>query len=722
MNSFARLRPLLAPSSVAIVGASSTPGKYGNTVVRYLQSAGFAGRIYPINPEGGLHDGMQFYKSLADVPERIDCAFTVIPAAATPGVVREGAAAGVRAMILGASGFAEMGSEPGRRRQAEIVETAQAAGMIVLGPNTNGIWNAHHGLALGYNTSHGEPMRPGPISIAAHSGALFDSFIPRLAQFGGGFAKLVPLGNEATLDMLEVLEALIDDPQTQVIGLIMEAIHHGARLRTLAARAQAAGKPIFALKLGRSTAGATAAIAHSSRLAGSFRAYEALLGECGIPIVRSIETLAAVCTLASDRRALKLEGDTRLIGVSGSGGGCSLMADHAAERGIALAGDGDGAWTGETARVIAGYAGVGLVRNPIDGGNLHGWDKLLGLLDAMDRDGLNGPLAGFAHRLPTLAGDLALLEPLAARKSRTGAPVVMVAPGGLRPEVHARYAAEGIPVFSDLAACFDSLRALYDALEDAKERAAAGRQADAEALSTDAAGAVRAAIAKADGEVMTELDSAEVLRSAGIVVAASRVVSSADEAVATAQDMGMPVVMKAIVPGVAHKNDAGLVAVGLHSPPNVAAAFERTSLRVRSFGPSAAGARIVLQQQVRSRAELIAGTTHEPGLGHFLVVGLGGLNAEALDSVLLMPTPMPVEAITRRLQKTRLGALISRAGRTDSVVPYAPVGAVAAVLARLQAIVLAAPDAVQSIEINPLMIYSDGLIAVDALIVPRRHG
>ena len=180
-------------------------------------------------------------------------------------------------MILGASGFAEMGSDAGRQRQREIVETARAAGMIILGPNTNGIWNAHHKLALGFNTSHGEPMMAGPISIAAHSGALFDSFIPRLAQFGGGFAKLIPLGNEATLDMLEVLDALIEDPETQVIGLIMEAIRDGARFRALAARAHAVGKPIFVLKLGRSAAGATAAIAHSSRLAGSFRAYEALL-------------------------------------------------------------------------------------------------------------------------------------------------------------------------------------------------------------------------------------------------------------------------------------------------------------------------------------------------------------------------------------------------------------------------------------------------------------
>ncbi len=712
-----RLRPLLAPDSVAIVGASSTPGKYGNTVVKYLQNAGFKGRIYPINPEGGLHDGLQFYKSLADVPERIDCAFTVIPAAATPKVVEQGAAAGVRAMILGASGFAEMGSDAGRKRQDEIVETARASGMIILGPNTNGIWNAHHGLALGYNTSHGEPMRRGSISIAAHSGALFDSFIPRLASFGCGFAKLVPLGNEATLDMLELLEALIDDPETQVLGLIMEAIRDGARLRSLAARAHAAGKPIFALKLGRSAAGATAAIAHSSRLAGSFRAYEALLRECGIPIVRSIETLAAICTLASDERALKLEGDIRLIGMSGSGGGCSLMADHAAERGIELAGDGDGAWTGETAKVIAGYSGIGLVRNPIDGGNLHGWDKLPDLFAAMEQDRFKGPLAGFAHRLPTISADLSQLGPIVERKRRTGAPAVMISPGGLRPEVHARYAAEGIPVFSDLAACFDSLRALYDAIGYAKERSSVASEEKPPTLPPEIAARINSALAASTCAFLPEIESSEILREAGVPMVESHIVVDAENASEAAVAIGFPVVVKAIAPGIAHKNDAGLVIVGLDSPVAVKSAFAALDERARAAGADMAATRIVVQRQFPSRAEIIVGTTFEPGLGHFLVAGLGGVHAELLDSVVLLPVPLAPATIRARIAATKVGTLAARLSRGTG---HDLTAEIVTALVALESLVLAAPDAIASIDVNPLLIGAEGARAVDALIVPRR--
>lgn len=717
-TALARLQPLFAPASIAIVGASSTPGKYGNTVLGYLQRAGYQGRIFPINPEGGVHGGVQFYRSLEEVPQPIDCAFTVIPAAATPAVVCSGAKAGVRAMILGASGFAELGSDAGRARQAEIVETARSAGMIILGPNTNGIWNAHHHVALGYNTSHGEPMRKGPVSIAAHSGALFDSFLPRLTAFGGGFAKLIPLGNEATLDMLEVLEALIEDRETQVIGLIMEAIRDGERFRALAARAHRAGKPIFVLKLGRSAAGATAAIAHSSRIAGSFRAYEALMRECGVPIVRSIETLAAVCTLAADQRALQLKGDTRLIGVSGSGGGCSLMADHAAERGITLAGDTAGAWTGETAKLIAGFSGVGLVRNPIDGGNLHGWEKLPDLVEAMERDGLTGPTAAFAHRLPTLAADMKMLDPLVARKARTGAPVVIMSPGGLRAEIVARCSAEGIPVFSDLAACFDSLRAIYDALGYAQERAGKSVPDPVQARLTDH-DTVRAheIVATARGEFLTEIESAEVLRLVGVRMVASRIVGSAIEAQQAAATIGYPVVLKAITQGVAHKDDAGLVAVGIPDDAGLATAYVRLVANAQALGRARDGVQIIVQPRVQARAELIIGSTFEPGLGHFLVVGLGGINAELIDSVQLLPVPMPIEKIRRRIEGSRIGDLLARTQR-----PGQPnlAACVAENLDALQHLILTAPDLVQSIDVNPLLVGPEGAMAVDALIVPRR--
>src|SRR5262249_19395532 len=168
--------------------------------------------------------------------------------------------------------------------------------------NTNAIRNATDGLSLGYNTSHADPMVDGPVSMAAHSGALFNSVAPLLRRHGAPLAKFVPVGNEADLDLLDLVEYFIADDATRVIGLIIEGLSDGARLRALAARARAAGKPIVALKLGRSAAGAGATVAHSSRLAGSARAYAALLRECGIVTVRSIEALAGACALFAGPR------------------------------------------------------------------------------------------------------------------------------------------------------------------------------------------------------------------------------------------------------------------------------------------------------------------------------------------------------------------------------------------------------------------------------------
>jgi len=280
------LQPLFQPAHVAVIGASSTPDKHGNIAIRYLVRAGYGGRISPVNPNGGEVEGLACHRSIKDVPGPVDCALLVVPAGAVLNAIRDCAEAGVRSAIIGANGFAELGTEEGRARQAELTSIARASGMRIVGPNTNGILNATDRLSLGYNTSHGDPLHPGPVSIAAHSGALFNSIAPRLRQFGVGLSKFVPVGNEADLDMLDFLEFFIADDATDVIGLIIEGLSDGERLRALAADARAAGKPIVALKLGRSAAGAGATVAHSSRLAGSARAYAALLRECRTPRCR----------------------------------------------------------------------------------------------------------------------------------------------------------------------------------------------------------------------------------------------------------------------------------------------------------------------------------------------------------------------------------------------------------------------------------------------------
>ncbi len=704
---------LFRPRSVAIVGASATPFKQGNVAIKYLIAGGYAGAVYPVNPSGGEIEGLRAWPSILDIPGEVDCALFVIPAGATIAAVRQCAEKGVRAIIVGSNGFAEQGTDEGRARQRDLEDIARRHGILLLGPNTNGVWNASANFSLGYNTSHGDPMIPGPVSIAAHSGALFNSIAPALAEFGARLSKFVPVGNEADVDMLDVLEFFIGDDETRVIGLLMEGVRDGARLRDLARRARAAGKPVVALKLGRSEAGAGAALAHSSRLAGSARAYDALLRDSGVLRVRSIEALAGACALLAGGLPSRGGANNDLVCVSTTGGGAELLADHAADFRLALAGAADGSWDGEAARLIATFTGAGLVRNPVDGGNLGDWTRLEQLFKTLEGEGRSGPVLFFAHMLPQERRDLAVAEMLLRRRERTGAPLVCVAPGGMRDSVKAFYAARKAPVFRDTGACFAALRCYYDALEfsapdDAPPRLDAERAAQARALLDAAAGA----------DILTEIDSAEILRAAGVPIVESAVARTPGEAREALRAAGGPVVLKGVAPGVAHKNDAGLVVTSIASADAMDRAHAAIERALAALGAPRDACSLVAQKMLPSRVEFIAGVTHEPPLGHFLVFGLGGLLAEALDEVLLISMPASATAISAILEKSRIGALTRRLD-AGAASPFSARRAIVDALLALQALTLEFPELVRSIDVNPLIVGADHCTAVDALIELR---
>lgn len=704
---------LFRPRAMAVIGASATPGKQGNVALKYALAAGFHGPVYPINPSGGEIEGLTCHRSIEDAPGPVDCVFTVIPAAATAEALRACARKGVRAAIIGASGFAERGDALGRAREEEIRAIARETGMRILGPNTNGVWNASDKVSLGFNTSHGDPMTPGEpgkaISIVAHSGALFNSIAPCLRRYGVGFSKFAPVGNEADIDMLEVFDFLIDDPATGCIGLVVEGLPDAARFRALAARAYRAGKPVIALKLGRSQAGAQAALAHSSRLAGSARAYAALFAECGVAAVSSIETMAGAAALLMGCERMDLSGDPGLVCVTTTGGGGSLLADHAADRGLPLAGGDDGLWRGKAADVIATFDGAGLIRNPVDGGNLVGWKRLAPLLEAADADGQRGPGLLYAHMLPMEANDLLVADTLIARKARTGAPLAVVSPGGLRPRVDAHYRAHGAVVFDDLATCFDALAAFYDSMafdaDDLIEPAHEERafDADVEARLREMIGAA------APGGFLAEDESAAILRLAGVAMVESVATDDALGARAAAARLGFPIALKGLAPGVAHKNDAGLVHLGLREEAAVAAAYEDLARKLAGLG----GGRVIAQPMAPAKAELILGVAHEDGLGHFLVLGLGGLHAELLDSVTLIPVFASRARIADMVEGSLAGELAARVCAEHA---QARCSDIVNALVALRDLVRACGTQIASIDVNPLLIGPQACVAVDALV------
>jgi len=702
----AALDALFRPRSIAVFG-SSAPGKLGSVVVRNLMSWGYSGAIYPINRESAPIEGNRGYSSLAEVPDVPECAMLVVPAEHCPGIIRACATAGVRAAVVAAAGFAELATEIGAERQREIAACARESGMRILGPNTNGFLNATNRVSLGYNAAHGEVIPAGDVSVISHSGALFDGIARRLQLAGAGLAKFVPVGNEADLSLLDVLEYLIDDPATRVIGLVIEGLGDAERFRVLARRAWSNDTAIVALKIGRSAVGARAALAHSSRLAGGARAFDALLLDCGVAQVRTVEAMAAGCAVRSARGDRVAPSSADIVVVTSSGAGGALVADIATERGLRIATP-DGEWPEPIAAELRALGTAARIRNPIDLGTLGSWHLLSNVFTSLG-ERYDGPTVVYAHNPPQPQMLDELVTALIERREQTAAPVVVLAPGGLRADAEARLIAHRIPVFHDTATCFDAL-ACADARQ-ATTRASLADPVVATPRPVDPAVASRLAA----GGALSETESAALLRGFGVPIVESRAVDSLAGASAFAAQIGFPLVLKALAPGVAHKHAAGFVMTSIGSLDDLRHAYETMEARVRSAGFERADTPLILQPMLSSGIEIIAGVSWEPGLGHFLVYGLGGIHAELFDEVTLLPTPIASSALRSSVEASRVGRLL----RATEASPGVLITALHDVLDGLQSFVGAYGEGIASIDINPLLASADRLTAVDALIVPR---
>lgn len=709
-NTRRSLTPLFEPRHIAVIGASRTPGKHGNTVVRNLINWGYRGQIFPINPSGEEIEGLPCYGTIGDAPEPADCAFLVIPASAAVDAVRQCAEAGVRSIVIAATGFAETGNDKGRQRQDEIAAIALDHGIRVLGPNTNGFLNAGNGVSLGYNTSHAEIAAAGSIAIASHSGALFNAIARRLTAAGTNLGKFVSIGNEADIDLLDVFDYLIEDETTRVIGLLIEGLSDGARFRELAARARQRGKPVVALKLGRSTAGAGSSLAHSSRLAGQARAYDALFHSCGVASVTSLEALTGGCSLLARYNPTVATGDQSLICVATSGAGGTLAVDFASARGMPLAGQADGTWPDEIAAALAAVPEIGPLRNPIDTSGLRGdRSRLLPVLQTLAAHGYGGPVAVFSHVGARQHQDEKMARALIARQQDNPTPIAVMAPGRLPADIERLYTDAGIPLFHDMVTGFDSLACYYAALP----RDGVAHPAAAESTSA-AAKAIEPLLRRAaDGAVLSEWDSSEILRHAGIPMVESRRVKSAAEAAAAAASLGYPVVIKALPAGVAHKDKLGLVRINIADPAALAAEFAALEAVLAREGFAQGEFVYIVQPMVASRIEFLAGVSTEPSLGHFVVFGLGGVHTEALNQVELLPLPMS-GAIRDAVAASVVGRILH--GQRDA---EALLDQFTDILDRLRGLVARFGDSIESIDINPVLLSKEGCIAVDALIVKR---
>jgi acyl-CoA synthetase (NDP forming) len=619
--------------------------------------------------------------------------------------------AGVRTVIVGASGFAELGDPAGLERQNQISQWARRTGIRVLGPNTNGILSVPDCLSLGYNASHSQVFPAGSVSVISHSGALFDAVARRLVDAGCGLARFVPVGNEADISMNDVLEWLIDDVHTHVVGLVIEGLDDGERFLRLCLTARARGKYLVGLKVGRSSRGAQATMAHSRRMAGEARTYDALFDASGVASITTIEALAGTCALLAQvasrppsMRAMVSQ-DERWIAVTTSGAGGAILADMTTVRGMALAGQSDGHWPAEVQARLNKLPTSAPILNPIDTGSLGDWSLLELTYDILESAGYYGPTVVFAHIAANDNMAQALLKALADRRNRCPAPIAVLAPGGLGALMERRYLESGITVFRDTAACCDSLAAAFGQLADGREH-------------TDEESIVMQASSKPAGagspELLNEIDSALLLAKAGIPMVHSRIVHDATSAQEAAAALGYPVVLKALAPGVAHKHDLGLVVVGITSSAELEARMAHMHRQLRVCELDEADTTWVVQPMLKAPLELILGMTSEPALGRFLMVGLGGLLAEILDAVDVFHIDQSEDRIRQRLSTSVTARAVEKYFGDSAATA---IEQIVGVLVNLRRFVRQYPSAIDSIDINPLLVGPGVCMAVDALVV-----
>ena len=672
------LHALFHPRAAAVIGASDDSTKHGYIVLNNIRDAGFPGGVYGISRRLTDVNGIPCYPTLDAAPEQIDVAFLAIPAEAAIQAVRDCARAGLKAAIVGSAGYAESLDAGGAERQRELQRIAAAEGIRIVGPNCNGIYNAHHPLSIGFNTAHAKRQKPGGISIFSHSGALFDAMAGRLSMLGAGLSLFASAGNEADLSVLDYMEYGIGHAPTKVIALLIDSLEDGPRFRALALRARAAGKHVVALKIGGSDAGAAAAVAHSSRLAGDAAAYQALFRAAGVATVKSLEGLMTAAALL-DRHGAR---PGALGALSTSGAGASLIADRCEALGVPLA-----VFSPETHAAIDERKSFSRIGNPLDLGIFGGMRRAGEVPSLLANDPSVSVMIGLIHSMNPWQGD-PIRAALARGRETSGKPLLIVSPGGMPDSERETYAKLGMSVFTETDILLEGIGAM---------------------LTPPPAPMPRMTVPPAPADLprrqLTEPESLRLLASYGVPTVPTIECTSLDDARAAAAGMGYPVVLKGVADNVAHKSDLGLVRVNLRDQTALDAAYQ-----------AIASPRVVVQAMIAGELEAIAGVTRADGVGLVVLAGLGGIHAETLRDVIMWPIPMAPEVIAAELGASTLGRVL-RGHRWRH--PGAE-GAFLSLLLALQTAALSLGEALQAIDINPVILGASGATAVDALVIPRQ--
>ncbi len=684
------LDPLLRPASIAIIGASDDPTRIGGRPLAYLAQRGFAGAIWPVNPNRAQVQGLVAFPDVAALPGAPDAAIIAIPGEGAIAAVAQLAARGCKAGIVFTAGFAEIGPE-GAAMQDRLVAAARAQGMRLVGPNCLGLFNAAQGYFPIFSASfeNGWP-RPGRLGIVSQSGAYGAHLFSAARDRGIGTPVLVTTGNEADLHLADFIEWMAAAEEVEVIAAYAEGIRDGARFCAALEAARQARKPVALMKVGRSAVGAAAAQSHTASIAGDDRVMDAVLADLGVHRARTTEELLDVCYVAQ-KRIYPVRNTLGVVTISGGAG--VLMADAAEAVGLPMPEMPAAAQA--RLKALVPFASP---RNPVDctAQAFNDMTVVGQFAESMAADGGYTSLIAFFTQWgasPTMAPRLrAELKQVLERHPDRLFVLSVIAP----PERVRDWEADGFLVMEDPSRAVVALAAM-------------GRFGDAFSRVPTALPALPAIALPATAP--DEAEAKRILAAAGVPMVPERVCVSPEDAVSAARELGLPVVAKILSPDILHKSEIGGVLLNLGDEAAVREGFATLMQRAARHAPGARIAGVLVARQVSGAVEMVVGLVRDTVFGPVVMVGLGGVFVEIFRDVAFARCPVDEDKAMRMIRSLRGFPLLDGArGR-----PKADLPGLARTVAAMSRFGAAAPRLL-SAEVNPLLVLPDGAFAADAVI------
>jgi acyl-CoA synthetase (NDP forming) len=704
----------LWPNAVAVIGASPDEHILRGRIIHVMRQHPFAGAIYPISRSHQEVQGLKAYPSLADLPERVDLAIMIIPAKFVPEELERCGEAGVKAVQILTSGFAEETGTEGREAQKRLAEIAARYDMAVVGPNSEGFANTHASLCPTFSPAMNEQSKPivpewrtcGYIAAIAQSGGIGFAFYDHGRPKELPFSYVITTGNEASVQLFDLVDYILDRDDTDVFMLFVEDIRNPDAFQRVAEKALRAGKPIIVTKVGKSAAGQRAAASHTAALAGSYSAYQAMFRRYGIIEGNDIDEMvdmASGFSLIGDR----LPRGKRIGIVTGSGGGGGWMADTCSLQGLEVP-----ELDPETrARIDQHLPGYATSQNPVDGTagviRVVGYGNLLRMVaESPAVDAVIGITS--ARRASTYETERESLTQLARETEK---PILLWSYTQPHPTSVEVLSQIGLPVFTHMQHCARTMHEMaeYRTFRERYLKTPASRTHTGVAKSR-----VKDGLGTASA-VLCEYQARPLLAAYGIGDGDIHLAQSLEQAVQAAASLDRAVALKVQSPDILHKSEAGAVALNLQTADEVRSAYERIVSSARAYRADADIHGVLVQPMAPGGQEMILGVNRDETFGPMLMVGLGGIYVEVLKDVVFSPVPFDHDDARRLLDRLK-GATLLQGVRGE---PPADIAALIDVMVKLSTFAADFAGEIAEIDLNPVLVHpqGNGISIADALIV-----